>query len=273
MGLKARAEYHAQWQRPTRRRRIVEAGRDQFGIAVLDERIGKADVSVPGDGRGGPPALGDREFLDGKGRTITLGEALDRVPQSRFETRRVPRHTVPSVRPQAAGRAVGSNACCGTRFTSDAAERPAISDWRSSLNFCFASASGSSVGVEAFDVTSFISTTSPTAVDPAVRDDDARVPVDAPSEQLMVELREKRKPGLRPSDRAYVLDLADERRCSNTPRDRQDVISPEQFIFDTVTSAPNKRSLSNDLPVRRCPRRFRFAPRQLTSRDRESRFS
>jgi len=59
-------------------------------------------------------------------------------------------------------------------------------------------------------MTSFISTTSPTARTQRYGTDD-RVPVDAPSEQLMVELRE-REPGhgLRVQIEAYVLDLADE---------------------------------------------------------------
>lgn len=60
----------------------------EFGIAVLDEQIGKADVSFPATAEEVRHALGDREIpYDGKGRTITLGEALDQVPQSRFENK------------------------------------------------------------------------------------------------------------------------------------------------------------------------------------------
>ena len=58
----------------------------EFGIAVLDGQIEEADVSVPATAEEIRDALGDREIpYDGKGRTVTLGEALDQVPQRRFE--------------------------------------------------------------------------------------------------------------------------------------------------------------------------------------------
>ncbi|EMA58635.1 DUF5789 family protein [Halorubrum kocurii] len=58
----------------------------EFGIAVLDERIEEADVSFPATADELRDALGDREVpYDAKGRTIALGEALDQVPQTRFE--------------------------------------------------------------------------------------------------------------------------------------------------------------------------------------------
>jgi len=61
----------------------------EFGIArSTNEQIGKADVSFPATAEEVRHALGDREIpYDGKGRTITLGEALDQVPQSRFENK------------------------------------------------------------------------------------------------------------------------------------------------------------------------------------------
>ncbi|WP_144921191.1 DUF5789 family protein [Halorubrum salsamenti] len=58
----------------------------EFGIAVLDERIEEADVSFPATAEEVRDALGDHEIpYDSKDRTITLNEALDEVPQSRFE--------------------------------------------------------------------------------------------------------------------------------------------------------------------------------------------
>jgi len=58
----------------------------EFGIAVLDGRIEEADVSFPATAREIRGALGDDEIpYDAKGRTIALREALDEVPQERFE--------------------------------------------------------------------------------------------------------------------------------------------------------------------------------------------
>jgi len=105
MGLKGQSEYHAAMAaRPPGGGGSSEPDAIEFGIAVLDEQIGKADVSFPATAEEVRHALGDREIpYDGKGRTITLGEAPDQVPQSRFENKtEFPRRTVPSVRPQAA---------------------------------------------------------------------------------------------------------------------------------------------------------------------------
>jgi hypothetical protein len=58
----------------------------EFGIAVLDERIEEAGVSFPATDREIRDALGDSEIpYDAKGRTVALGDALDQVPQERFE--------------------------------------------------------------------------------------------------------------------------------------------------------------------------------------------
>jgi len=58
----------------------------EFGIAVLDGRIEDADVSFPATADEIRDALGDREIpYDAKGRSITLDEALEQVPQDRFE--------------------------------------------------------------------------------------------------------------------------------------------------------------------------------------------
>ncbi|MGQ3329448.1 hypothetical protein [Halorubrum sp. FL23] len=58
----------------------------EFGIAVLGERIEEADVSFPATAREVRDGLDDREVpYDAKGRTIALDEALDQVPQERFE--------------------------------------------------------------------------------------------------------------------------------------------------------------------------------------------
>ncbi|WP_435099147.1 hypothetical protein [Halorubrum sp. N11] len=58
----------------------------EFGIAVLDEHIDEADVSFPATGEEILDALGNREIpYDANSRTITLEEALDQVPQTRFE--------------------------------------------------------------------------------------------------------------------------------------------------------------------------------------------
>jgi len=97
-----------------------------------------------------------------------------------------------------------------------------------------------------------------------------------PSEQLMVELRE-REPGhgLRVQIEAYVLDPPTKTPLFEyTSRPTRDVISSgTAFIFDTVTSAPNKRSLSNDAR-QTVPATFSVVPRvRLTSAIREGRFS
>jgi len=92
----------------------------------------------------------------------------------------------------------------------------------------------------------------------------------------MVELRE-REPGhgLRVQIEAYVLDPPTKTPLFEyTSRPTRDVISSgTAFIFDTVTSAPNKRSLSNDAR-QTVPATFSVAPRvRLTSAIREGRFS
>jgi hypothetical protein len=51
----------------------------EFGIAVLDERVEEAGVSFPATGDDGEIPY------DAKGRTISISEALDQVPQTRFE--------------------------------------------------------------------------------------------------------------------------------------------------------------------------------------------
>jgi hypothetical protein len=57
----------------------------EFGIAVLDEEIEEADVSFPATAEELLDALGDREIpYDAKGRTITVAEALEEVPQTTF---------------------------------------------------------------------------------------------------------------------------------------------------------------------------------------------
>jgi len=58
----------------------------EFGIAVLDERIEEADVSFPATDEEIVDALDDAAIpYDAKGRTIRLSEALNEVPQTRFE--------------------------------------------------------------------------------------------------------------------------------------------------------------------------------------------
>ncbi|MES3162143.1 MAG: hypothetical protein PPP55_11335 [Halorubrum sp.] len=58
----------------------------EFGIAALDARIEEAEVSFPATSDEVVDALGDPAVpYDAKGRTITLSEAIDRVPQTRFE--------------------------------------------------------------------------------------------------------------------------------------------------------------------------------------------
>ncbi|WP_435073675.1 hypothetical protein [Halorubrum sp. HHNYT27] len=58
----------------------------EFGIAVLDERVDEAGVSFPATGDEITEALDDAEIpYDAKGRTISISEALEQVPQTRFE--------------------------------------------------------------------------------------------------------------------------------------------------------------------------------------------
>lgn len=58
----------------------------EFGIAALDARLEEANVSFPATGEEILRALDDPEVpYDAKGRSMALAEALDRVPQSRFE--------------------------------------------------------------------------------------------------------------------------------------------------------------------------------------------
>ena len=58
----------------------------EFGIAALDARIEEAEVSFPATSEEIVDALGDPAVpYDAKGRTIVLSDAMDRVPQTRFE--------------------------------------------------------------------------------------------------------------------------------------------------------------------------------------------
>ena len=58
----------------------------EFGIAALDARLDEADVSFPATAAELGESLGDQEIpYDAQGRTLTVSEALDRVPQQRFE--------------------------------------------------------------------------------------------------------------------------------------------------------------------------------------------
>lgn len=58
----------------------------EFGIAVLDARIGEADVSFPATEAELLDALGDEEIpYDAKGRTIALSTALEQIPQTTFD--------------------------------------------------------------------------------------------------------------------------------------------------------------------------------------------
>jgi len=58
----------------------------EFGIAVVGARIEEADVSFPATGAEILAALDDPEIpYDAKGRTVALADALDQLPQRRFE--------------------------------------------------------------------------------------------------------------------------------------------------------------------------------------------
>jgi len=214
MGLKGQSEYHAAMAaRPPGGGGSSEPDAIEFGIAVLDEQIGKADVSFPATAEEVRHALGDREIpYDGKGRTITLGEALDQVPQSRFENKTEFLDALYPVFDRKRREGGGLLTSLRDALPSDAARAAQRSRTGGPpLNFCFRLGLGFvGPGVEAFDDIVYQHNVAD-GTDPAVRDDDARVPVDAPSEQLMVELRE-REPGhgLRVQIEAYVLDLADE---------------------------------------------------------------
>jgi len=167
---------------PTRRRRIVGADAIEFGIAVLDEQIGKADVSFPATAEEVRHALGDREIpYDGKGRTITLGEALDQVPQSRFENKTEFLDALYPVFDRKRREGGGLLTSLRDALPSDAARAAQRSRTGGPpLTSASASASGSSgPGVEAFDDIVYQHNVAD-GTDPAVRDDDARVPVDAP---------------------------------------------------------------------------------------------
>ncbi|GAA0728346.1 hypothetical protein J2744_000426 [Halorubrum trapanicum] len=59
----------------------------EFGIAALDARLDEAEVSFPATAAELRDALGDQAVpYDAQGRTIALSDALDRVPQEKFET-------------------------------------------------------------------------------------------------------------------------------------------------------------------------------------------
>jgi len=58
-----------------------------FGIAALDARIADADVEFPTDSAAIRASLGDTEIpYNAAGNTMTVAEALDRVPSREFET-------------------------------------------------------------------------------------------------------------------------------------------------------------------------------------------
>ena len=58
----------------------------EFGIAALDARLDEADVSFPATAAELGEALGDQEIpYDAQGRSLAVSEALDRVPQQKFE--------------------------------------------------------------------------------------------------------------------------------------------------------------------------------------------
>ena len=58
----------------------------EFGIAVVDARIEEADVSFPATSAEILADLDDHEIpYDAKGRTVALEDALDQLPQRRFE--------------------------------------------------------------------------------------------------------------------------------------------------------------------------------------------
>ncbi|MFT4904158.1 MAG: hypothetical protein ACI8UR_000710 [Natronomonas sp.] len=59
-----------------------------FGIAALDEHLGRADITFPMTDQELISALGDPDIpYDGKNNTISLSRALENTHVSRFETR------------------------------------------------------------------------------------------------------------------------------------------------------------------------------------------
>lgn len=59
----------------------------EFGIAALSARLEEADVEFPTTSTELCDAVGDTAIpIDGTGSTIDLQEALDRVPQDRFDS-------------------------------------------------------------------------------------------------------------------------------------------------------------------------------------------
>jgi hypothetical protein len=58
-----------------------------FGIAALDARLAEADVDFPADSETVREAVGGAEVpYNAAGNTMTVAEALDRVPPREFET-------------------------------------------------------------------------------------------------------------------------------------------------------------------------------------------
>ncbi|QAU12272.1 hypothetical protein EKH57_05815 [Halorubrum sp. BOL3-1] len=58
----------------------------EFGIAALDARLDEAEVSFPATAAELRDAIGSQEIpYDVRGRSLTLANALDRVPQQKFE--------------------------------------------------------------------------------------------------------------------------------------------------------------------------------------------
>lgn len=58
-----------------------------FGIAALDSRLDKADITFPTDSETLRAVLGDAEIpYNASGHTITVASALDRISDEHFET-------------------------------------------------------------------------------------------------------------------------------------------------------------------------------------------
>jgi hypothetical protein len=59
----------------------------EFGIAALDARLDAADLSFPATADEIVQRVPNTDIpYDASGRTVPLGEALERVPQQRFES-------------------------------------------------------------------------------------------------------------------------------------------------------------------------------------------
>jgi len=86
----------------------------EFGIAVLDEQIGKADVSFPATAEEVRHALGDREIpYDGKGGRSRSARRSIRCHRAGSKTRRSSSTHCTQCSTASGGRAVGSNEPAG----------------------------------------------------------------------------------------------------------------------------------------------------------------